>query len=221
MVTVMKATGWMSFWRVFPKVSASLSDYTPWKRTNFPWKINGWFRCISYWNGPFFGGHVHFQGCSCVENRKLHTMIIKEQLTGQEFFQNLIPWVASVFPDVVVPSFGETSPGFMVARTWEKAAVPISTQRVARSSSVSGPTTCQRWETGLAKQQVGVVPTGKISARLESTPRRTRIPSKPRLGNSECQVDHRKVAFLEGLWCLWMNFDLVSLQLHDHWIRLH
>ena len=35
--------------------------YSPGKLT-CPLKINGWFRCISYWNSPFFRGHVSFRG---------------------------------------------------------------------------------------------------------------------------------------------------------------
>ena len=35
----------------------------PGKLTNVPWKsMVG--RCISYWNSPFFRGHVGFQGCT-------------------------------------------------------------------------------------------------------------------------------------------------------------
>ena len=37
---------------------------TPPKTNECPLKINGWFRCISYWNSPFLGDDfVHFQGC--------------------------------------------------------------------------------------------------------------------------------------------------------------
>ncbi len=28
-------------------------SFTPLKTNMSPWKINGWFRCISYWNSPF------------------------------------------------------------------------------------------------------------------------------------------------------------------------
>ena len=35
----------------------------PWKLT-CPLKINGWFRCISYWNRPFFWRHISFRGCN-------------------------------------------------------------------------------------------------------------------------------------------------------------
>ena len=38
--------------------------YPPGKLTNVPWKsLVG--RCISYWNSPFFRGHVSFRGCTC------------------------------------------------------------------------------------------------------------------------------------------------------------
>ena len=34
------------------------------RKLTCPLKINGWFRCISYWTGPFLGDEfVRFQGC--------------------------------------------------------------------------------------------------------------------------------------------------------------
>ena len=45
------------------KTKSCKHSFTPPKSNECPLKINGWFRCISCWNGPFLGGHsLVFQG---------------------------------------------------------------------------------------------------------------------------------------------------------------
>ena len=41
------------------------------KTNGRPLKIDGWFRCIPYWNGHLFRGHVSFQGCKPGRKQKL------------------------------------------------------------------------------------------------------------------------------------------------------
>ena len=45
------------FCRIFVSQKALALTYFPQKLT-CPLKINGWFRCISYWNRPFLGGQT-------------------------------------------------------------------------------------------------------------------------------------------------------------------
>ena len=46
------------------KTKSCKHSFTPPKSNECPLKINGWFRCISCWNGPFLGGHsLVLPGC--------------------------------------------------------------------------------------------------------------------------------------------------------------
>ena len=58
-----RGDGWTTGRKPFGSLSWNTSMWSlpPWKRTNFPWKsMVG--RCISYWNSPFLGDMLVFQG---------------------------------------------------------------------------------------------------------------------------------------------------------------